>query len=245
MNRRDFLKTSLGAGGFALIGCVPLLKDGKYDVNDNFIEEFDLLDGAVEYKTKIKYKTSSSDKENEFNGYGLGFRKGNKLITDSHLINSQPIRMRTPFGIISMPTETLSTEVYFGEDEGGIIYDNEEKDTALIELPKEIGREYPLGDSDQLETGDVIASVGKSFGKRMLVKPGRVVSKDGITDYAGFDEKETFLNWYKNMPGDSGGPIYAFRDGEPEIIGKVLAMHNGIGVNHKINHIKKLVGKYL
>lgn len=260
MDRRKFLKNvgilaGMGAVSASMIDGRPVkylikksFEDGKYDFDDLLIDDYDELRfGAVEYKTKIKYK--SSNKERERNSFGLGFRKGNKLLTADHLISVNKIPIRVSFGMIHIPAETLSSHVYFPDGEGKILYNNAEEDVALIEMPDEYGNEFPLGNSDELEMGNLIALSGKSLGQKKVVKQGRVIatdSSDKIRETGGYGKKEDrFLVWYLNMIGDSGGPVYAFRDGEPEVVGMCVTMTNGLGEEVKINHMKDLLKKYI
>ena len=260
MDRREFIKdVGIVAGGAAVAGCVPVkyivkksFEDGKYDFDDMLIDSYDeLLDGAIEYKTKIKYK--SGTKEQERNGYGLGFRKGDKLLTVDHLVSVHNIMMRSPFGVMFMPAETLESHVYFpdGDEEleGNILYNNKDEDVALIEMPGEYGNEFPLGNSDELKVGNMVALSGKSLGQSRVIKQGRVISTESSDKMTmmrkGGKKEDRFLTWYVNMGGDSGGPVYAFRDGEPEVVGMCVTMTNGLGEETKINHIKDLLKKYI
>jgi len=263
MDRREFLKTAgagvLGLTGVAYIGAnrksiakyimKDLQSDGKYDFTDDLLNNMEeLLYGNIEYKTKIKYKLKEGKAPREEENFGCGFRVGNKLITADHLITMEELRENTPFGVYKIPVDTLDRKVYFPDGEGEIIYRNPENDLALIEMPSEHGREYPLGNSDELEPGHIISSVGKSDSIKEIVKTSRIVSKDG--DYQLLISKKmgpenVFLVWAQNYPGDSGGPVYAFRDGNPEVVGQILAVHRGIGEDRKINHIKKLLKKYI
>ena len=253
MDRRNFLKT-LGILSLTTVtGCVSsnyikkALEDGLYDFDDILVDCYDdLLDGVIEFDTKIKYKHDK--KTGEEKSYGLGFRKGNKLITTSHLIRKKNLRLRTPFGIAIIPTETIDRKVFFPDGEGEIIFEDVGSDIAVIEMPKEYKREFPFGNSDELKIGTYTTTVGKSLGKNVLVKSGRVVSTSGkeklyLSDLVG--KENVFLVWGINIPGDSGGAVYAFRDGNPEIVGMVDARYDGIGENHKINHILTIVKKYI
>ena len=260
MDRRKFLKNmgilaGMGMVSASMIDGRPVkylikksFEDGKYDFDDLLIDNYDELRfGAVEYKTKIKYK--SSNRESERNSYGLGFRKGNKLLTANHLVSVDNLIMRTPFGMMYLPAETLSSHVYFPDGEGKILHKDKKEDIALIEMPDEYGNEFPLGNSDELEIGNLIALSGKSLGQKKVVKQGRVIStysSDEMRETGGYGKKEDrLLVWYLNMSGDSGGPVYAFRDGEPEVVGMCVTMTNGLGEEVKINHMKDILKKYL
>lgn len=258
MDRREFIRNAgIVAGGAALTSCYPVkyivkksLEDGEYDFDDLLIDNYnDLRFGAVEYKTKIKYMAGKSGGESERNSYGLGFRKGNKLITANHLVSIDTLPMRTPFGMMYMPAETKSSHVYFPDGEGKVIYNNKKEDVALIEMPDEYGIEFPFGDSDELKIGNIVALSGKSMGENKIVKQGRVIStssSEKIRSIGGYEKKEDrFFVWYLNMSGDSGGPVYAFRDGNPEVVGMCVSMTNGLGEETKINHMKELLKKYI
>jgi len=260
MNRRDFLKTVGGAVGIGGLGVTAANrrnilkyiiddahKDGKYDFDDELLDNFEnLLYGNIEYKTKIKYKSGGVEREK--NSFGCGFRKGNKLITADHLINMDQIPIRTPIGMMYNPVKTTERHAYFPSGEGEIIFRDAKNDLALIEMPYKHGKEFPLGNSDELRPGHIVSTVGKPAGKKEIVRTSRVVSKDGGSKLISCDlmgPENIFLVWAQNYPGDSGGPVYAHRDGEPEVVGQVLSIFNGIGEDHKINHIKHLLKKYI
>ena len=117
MDRRTFLKAVPLA---ALASCVPkelilkIFEDKKYDTDDLLIKDLEsLIDCSIKYDTSVKFKVE--EEESERNAYGLGFRKGSKLITADHLITVDSVRANTPFGVMEFPAETLERHAYLPE----------------------------------------------------------------------------------------------------------------------------------
>lgn len=261
MDRRTFLKASSMAVGGLAVGCSPLkyvvlksLEDKVYDFDEILIKDYEgLLNKAVRYEKSIKYKVDSDEAVKE--GYGLGFRKGNKLVTADHLITISKLRMNTPFGVMEIPAETLERHVYLPAEESAdkqeipVVYRSAENDLAVLEVPESVCEESKLGNSSELREGCLVASVGNTFNiDQLIVKVGRVISKNAHQNLIFNGElkpEHLFMTWYQNMSGDSGAPVYAFRDGVPEVVGMVITMYNGLGGDHKINHIKEVLKDYL
>ncbi len=233
MNRRKFLKLAgtfgagVAAGGLIKYKSIPeklikySLKDGKYDFDDILIDDLDsVLYDAIEYKTL----------DGIFEGYGLGFYKGNKLITAAHILNNE-------------------TQVFLNNEELEVIHKDRENDIAIIDVPqKYILHEPKLGNSDELEVGNVIVAVGIPKGVRKIARLNRIVAEDGcdcLLTGRHVGKENEFLIWGILSPGDSGGPVFAFRDGEPEIVGMMKSLYGSYGECHKINHILEKTKKYL
>ena len=69
-------------------------------------------------------------------------------------------------------------------------------------------------------------------------------SSDQVTIMGHQDKEDFFLSWHQIMNGDSGGPVYAFRFGTPELVGISKFYAGGFGGSHKINHIKEVYDCY-
>ncbi|WP_254574502.1 Do family serine endopeptidase [Stenotrophomonas acidaminiphila] len=79
-------------------------------------------------------------------------------------------------------------------------------DIALIRIPAEKLTALPLGDSDQLRTGDFVVAIGNPFGFSQTVTSGIVsaVGRSGIRGlgYQNFIQTDASIN-----PGNSGGAL--------------------------------------
>lgn len=79
-------------------------------------------------------------------------------------------------------------------------------DIALIRIPAERLTALPLGDSDQLRTGDFVVAIGNPFGFSQTVTSGIVsaVGRSGIRGlgYQNFIQTDASIN-----PGNSGGAL--------------------------------------
>ena len=248
MDRREFIK-----GGLILMGGLSLPKSlrkkierlyspiDKYDLNGFLIDEYDgLLDGTIKYNTELDFSTLDGRGKGQNHGFGIGYRKGNKLITSAHILNVE--------SFMGLPTETTNRKAIFPDGDGELLYYDLNDDVALIEMPKEYGIEFPLGDSDGLEIGTHVAYAGMAYNVDDTVKTSKVISTRGrkgmvLSDKVGNDN--VFLLWTTLAPGDSGAPIYAFRDGTPEILGTATAVYKGYNEAHKINNIKSKLKKFI
>lgn len=95
------------------------------------------------------------------------------------------------------------------EFEATIVKDDERTDLAVLKIEPPAGEELPfleLGDSDQLEVGDLVLAIGNPFGVGQTVTSGIVSAlartSVGITDYNFFVQTDAAIN-----PGNSGGAL--------------------------------------
>jgi S1-C subfamily serine protease len=244
MKRRDFLKLGLLGAGGVLTGVYRKdiarelvkygMRDGEYDFDELLIDGLDeLVDAAVKYETKTIPRSPHD-------GCGYGFFKGNKLLTAQHIINGE-------------------FDVFLDKEQGDVIYKDKDNDLVVVEFSKKVSDKYPnipLGDSDELKVGHLIGQVGEAVLKSFLSDPAKkkgmkhrkVYSTESApTMLSGgkLGKENVFLLWYGILPGDSGGPAYAYRDGKGEIVGMGKSMFGPYSEFHKINHIKDKLKKYL
>ncbi len=100
---------------------------------------------------------------------------------------------------------------------------------------------YSFGNSDELEIGDVLYIYGNSMGTGLQFKESHVSSFETIMPH-------NFKVFGGINPGDSGGPAFALRDGEPELVGiAILKVYPGedIGEYLKINPAKEQIKDYI
>jgi len=105
---------------------------------------------------------------------------------------------------------------------------------------------FKIGDSDHLQTGDFVYALGYSLMLDMYLTKGNVsterISKgDGYTNYNGF----TFTAQISQ--GNSGGPIFAVRDGEIFWVGIVSGQFKGgadMNIGYRISDIRRDIQKH-
>ncbi len=115
-------------------------------------------------------------------------------------------------------------------------------DVALIKVePKEKLTPLALGDSDQLQVGEIVVAIGNPFGLSHTVTQGIVSAKErtiGFGPYDNFIQTDASIN-----PGNSGGPLLNLK---AEVIGINTAIvassqGQGIGFAIPINLAKNIV----
>jgi len=117
-------------------------------------------------------------------------------------------------------------------------------DLAVLKLTE--GGNYPymeLGDSDQLEVGDLVLAIGNPFGVGQTVTQGIVSAlartQVGISDYGFFIQTDAAIN-----PGNSGGPLV---DMNARVVGINSAIFSksggsiGIGFAIPVNMVKVIL----
>lgn len=116
-------------------------------------------------------------------------------------------------------------------------------DLAVIRIDADRLFELPIGDSDALQVGDPVMTIGNPFGYEGSVSKGIVSalgrSQVGLIDYEGFVQTDAVIN-----PGNSGGPLVNMR---AEIVGISTAIEsttgsfNGIGLAIPSSRIKQVL----
>lgn len=113
-------------------------------------------------------------------------------------------------------------------------------DVALIKIdPKEPLHPLMLGDSDDLQVGEIVVAIGNPFGLSHTVTQGIVSAKErsiGFGPYDNFIQTDASIN-----PGNSGGPLLNLN---AEVIGinaAIEAQGQGIGFAIPINLAKSIV----
>lgn len=113
-------------------------------------------------------------------------------------------------------------------------------DVALIKIePKETLHPLMLGDSDELQVGEIVIAIGNPFGLSHTVTQGIVSAKErtiGFGPYDNFIQTDASIN-----PGNSGGPLLNLN---AEVIGinaAIEAQGQGIGFAIPINLAKNII----
>ncbi len=112
--------------------------------------------------------------------------------------------------------------------EARIVGADQKTDVAILELKGSIPPNLPtvvLGNSDQVEDGNLVLAIGAPFGLTQTVTNGIISAKGrsnvGIADYEDFLQTDAPIN-----PGNSGGPLINMRG---EVIGMNSAIETSVG----------------
>lgn len=121
---------------------------------------------------------------------------------------------------------------------------NETKDLAVISVPKlkYSPLPYSIGNSNDLERQNLLVVVGFPGGLFKNVNRGHITSVDD-SRLVRADPKSAFIFDASISPGNSGGGIFAVRDGKLELVGITSAMYlggNDLYVGVKINGISEV-----
>ena len=113
-------------------------------------------------------------------------------------------------------------------------------DVALIKIePKEVLHPLVLGDSDNLEVGEIVVAIGNPFGLSHTVTQGIVSAKErtiGFGPYDNFVQTDASIN-----PGNSGGPLLNLHAEVVAINAAIEAQGQGIGFAIPINLAKGII----
>jgi hypothetical protein len=189
------------------------------------------------------------EEEKEIKYFAAGnFICGRYILSVAHFLNNPTHSLDTPFGSIPIPIEIKERKVFI------LISDREfelreikidfEQDWALFEMLEELKGKYPsfkIGKSDELKPGHFVYFIGYPFDNGILLR-------SGIIETTFFDLKELGPAISKDdafalsggvYPGDSGGPVFALRDGKLELVGilRSTRLYTNIGHGFKIGPV--------
>ena len=170
------------------------------------------------------------------------------LITLAHVVVRSGVVVNTPQGLMRVPAEKLSEDVFVVKNSAEhklkpLYVDGE--DVAFFEIPKDVSvRPFPysLGNSDELEIGNLVYVLGNPMLSGLNVREG-IVSALSFPDF-----KDAFSVSNGVYPGDSGMPAIAIRDGKFELVGlaqvalsdgRIYAAH--VGGVLSINTIRRAI----
>jgi serine protease Do len=113
-------------------------------------------------------------------------------------------------------------------------------DVALLKVnAKEKLQTLSLGDSDQLQVGEIVVAIGNPFGLSHTVTQGIVSAKEraiGFGQYDNFIQTDASIN-----PGNSGGPLLNLKGEVVGINAAIVASGQGIGFAIPINLAKNIL----
>ncbi len=131
-------------------------------------------------------------------------------------------------GVLEPPVKKVEEVTYLrwdgGEHDLKVMYRNKGDDIALFELPLGVSPPsypYEVGDSDDLRVGNYIYAVGNPMNLGINVREGIVSALIAPDQISRIDAKgkNAFMVSNGLVPGDSGTPVIAIRDGRFELVG--------------------------
>jgi serine protease Do len=130
--------------------------------------------------------------------------------------------------------------------EAEVVGSDPASDIAIIRIKGQVPSDLPvaeLGDSDQLEVGNVVMAIGSPFGFIQTVTTGVLSAKGragiGINTYEDFLQTDAAIN-----PGNSGGPLVNMRGqviGINSVIASGIGQFAGVGLAIPINMVKAVL----
>lgn len=125
-----------------------------------------------------------------------------------------------------------------------VVAQNETKDLAVISVPKlnHPPLSYSVGNADELRLQNLVIVIGYPQGLVENINRG-FISSENDSRLARPDYKSAFIFDASISPGNSGGGIFAVRDGKLELVGITSAMYlgaNDLYIGAKINGISEV-----
>jgi hypothetical protein len=233
--------------------------DEKYDLYPGLMDANELKKlgriikdlPLLEARFKIKILPNIFDVpegEKEIKDYAVGIFRGDYILSVAHFTKNPSYDLNTPFGARPVPIEVGERKIFISVSEKKLelreIKIDFEQDWALFETPEELKGKYlspKIGESNELKPGHFLYFIGRSFDDGILLR-------SGIIEAENFELRDTGLAIKKEdvfamsggvYPGDSGGPVFALRDGKLELVGimKSTRLYTNIGHALKIGPI--------
>ncbi|MFH1722963.1 MAG: S1C family serine protease [Candidatus Altiarchaeota archaeon] len=182
-------------------------------------------------------------------GIGIPLKDG-YILSPTHVTKIPRVTMvSTPFGCFSLDREIVD-EHYFADGQEieliGRLYD-----ISLFKGNVKKVFPYKFGDSNKLEIGSKILLIGRSLNKSFNIKTG-IVSMPESAPVDSDPFFRCFLSDNAVNPGDSGGPVLAYRNNQLEIVGIQIGKlshsnfeSEGMGVVFHINSVRLAIQKIL
>ncbi|MCG6155110.1 Do family serine endopeptidase [Rubinisphaera margarita] len=160
-------------------------------------------------------------------GQGSGFIIDPKgfILTNNHVVEG---------------AETITVRLHDGREyQAELIGTDSRSDVAVIKVDAPDLEAIPLGDSENVEVGDIVLAFGSPFGLELTMTQG-IISAKGRGP--GINEREDYLQTDAAInPGNSGGPLINLRG---QVIGINTAIssrsggYDGVGFSIPINMAK-------
>ncbi len=207
--------------------------DGRYD-NHTYLVDPSRMDlsrvmaSFVPLYTKTAFRMPDGEIAEHLQAGSGVILDGRYILTVEHVVVQNEYSVSTPFGTIRVLAEKISEETYFQWKNKKyllrMIYKNKDEDIAILEIPPEVSPPsfpYQIGNSDDLRVGNFVYVVGNPLSIGINVREGIVSATKAPPGLAAAGVKPRHMFMVSNglMPGDSGSPIIAIRDGRFELVG--------------------------
>lgn len=247
--------------GFGYWLSIPKL-DGKYDNNNHLVSskvDFQRVkESVVHIVAQTKYKYDGGKEYIERASVGGIVLAGRYILSVGHgVAEDGDIEIETPEGVFTHPAEVVS-RLFFIVDRNKrpaalltLLYVIHEKDIALYELPPGLilpSFPYEIGDSDELKEGNFVYIIGHPLGSGINIRNGIVSAlrwQVGEIPLFNAEKNDFFMLNVGLIPGDSGTPILAIRDGLYELVGitsAAIVPFNQLGFAVRINVVREVIG---
>src|SRR3989344_1995780 len=185
------------------------------------------LEDVIKESTPAVVSIFSPDKS----GSGIIVTKDGYILTNDHVISGQE----------NVTVLLEDNRIY----QANIVGSDDKTDVAVLKINENNLPVLKLGDSDKIEVGEQVITIGQPFGLAHTVTTGIVSGKHrnrGPTLYRDFIQTDASIN-----PGNSGGPLLNM-DGEviglnTFIVSDVRAGEQGFAI--PINLVNKVYGQIL
>ncbi len=233
-----------------------LCTDGKYDSDAVCLEDSleETFKSVYQLKVDVVAVTPAGAESTIASGAGTGLLlKGGYVLTAYHLghVSSEKLKEE---GLPNLdPNAKFLARLYLQAENGREylltdVVGNQKLDALISKAPKNMPKlhEYPyaIGNTNDLSVGNITYSMGNASDLGVGVAEG-VVSQVTIDPRVKKEFGEKFRTSNPINRGDSGGPIFAVRDGKIELIGVMVAGINeteSLNYDVKINDIIKMAG---
>lgn len=213
--------------GVVNIGTTQLIKRGKKGFHGSPFEDFFGDDLFKHFFGDLPNQQNDEPEKRPSLGSGFILTEDGLIVTNNHVIE-----------------KAAEITVTIGKDSeyaAKVVGADPKTDVALIKItPKEKLKPLQLGDSDNLQVGEIVVAIGNPFGLSHTVTQGIVSAKErstiGAGPYDNFIQTDASIN-----PGNSGGPLLNL---EAKVIGintAIVAGGQGIGFAIPINLAKNIV----
>lgn len=238
--------------------------DGGYDNYAVFLKSARtdlprISEAMVRLKTVTEFKpvdggqgADGGQKEATLEGTGIVLGHG-FILTVAHSLSQDKVKVMTPAGPVEMPAPDKVSEKTFLEWQGKsyplkLILKDKKHDVALLKVPKNLDLPsfpFPIGDSDELQVGNFVYVIGNPLNSGVNVREGIVSALSPPPDISATAPADVDAFMLSNglVPGDSGTPVVAIRDGKLELVG---ISHATIGTTRigwaiRINSVQHLL----
>ena len=175
--------------------------------------------------TKTHYNIQITGKDETEELIGDGIIVGDYVITVAHIVSLKEAVVNTPFGEFNQPIGKISERTYIGETELERIIADNDRDIAVLRLPKDYKKpayKIKLADSDTLKLIEGIYLIGNMAGIGLNIREGVISNSIGEKVFEDQYRTSGFNVSTSGFYGDSGNPVINLQG---EVIGLFAQLH--------------------